>query len=252
MISAIICSIDDQKFARVTDSFARAFGSDSIEIIRIQDAKSLADGYIRALPHAAGELVIFCHDDIEILNADFKQRLLVHMQHADLLGVAGASRVISGRWANACPPYIFGQVASFDPQTNLFGVWIWGTPARRANNIKVLDGVFMCAKRPVAEAIPFDAQTFDGFHGYDVDFSFRAHQAGYRLAVGCDLLLLHWSTGTWNAQWERYENAFRQKHTGKLDIMPERGMRTGIASCRTRGELVEIMSPAWDERENQV
>ncbi|HSZ58023.1 MAG TPA: glycosyltransferase [Tepidisphaeraceae bacterium] len=246
MISVIICSIDDQKFARVTDSFAQAFGADSIHVIRVQDAKGLAEGYNRALPHATGELVIFCHDDIEILSSDFKEKLLGHMQRADLVGVAGARRVVSGKWANACPPHIFGQVASFDPQTNLFGVWLWGVPARHISNIKILDGVFMCAKREVAQAVPFDAQTFDGFHGYDVDFSFRAYQAGFRLAVGCDLLLLHWSTGNWNADWERYEQAFRQKHAGQLDVMPQRGMRTGIASCRTRQELVELMTPAWD------
>jgi GT2 family glycosyltransferase len=246
MISIIICSIDDQKFTRVTDSLAQALGADSVEFIRVQDAKGLAEGYNRALPHAHGELIVFCHDDIEVLSPDFKDRLLGHMEQADLVGVAGASRVISGRWANACPPYIFGQIASFDPQTNLYGVWLWGTPARRINHIEVLDGVFMCAKRQVAQAVPFDAQTFDGFHCYDLDFSFRAHQAGFRLAVGCDLLLLHWSTGNWNAQWQRYEEAFRQKHAGQLDVMPDRGMRTGIVSCHTREELIELMSPAWD------
>lgn len=246
MFSAIICSIDDQKFAQVTDSLGKAFGGDSLEIIRVQDAKGLAEGYNRALPHATGEMIIFCHDDIEILSADFKEKLLGHMEKADMVGVAGARRVVSGKWANACPPYIFGQVASFDPQTNLFGVWLWGIPARHISNIKIVDGLFMCVRREVAQAIPFDAETFDGFHGYDVDFSFRAYEAGYRLAVGCDLLLLHWSTGNWDAGWKRYEEAFSRKHGGKFDVLPERGMRTGIISCRTRDQLVELMTPAWD------
>ena len=144
------------------------------------------------------------------------------------------------------PSVHFGQIATFNAQSNLYEVWLFGTPTRRARGIKVLDGVFMCAKRAVAEAVRFDAQTFDAFHCYDVDFSYPAHRAGFRLAVGCDLLLLHWSTGTWDARWERYEQAFRQKHSSHLDVMPPRGTRTCIVHCHTREELIELMTPAWD------
>ena len=127
----------------------------------------------------------------------------------------------------------------------MFGVVIWGTPARRIDGIKALDGVFFCAKRQVAQTIPLDAQTFDGFYCYDVDFSFRAHLAGFRLAVGCDLLLLHHSVGDWGDEWARYERAFRQKHSGRLDVLPQRGFLEATATCQTRDELIEVMTPPW-------
>ena len=65
--------------------------------------------------------------------------------------------------------------------------------------IQALDGVFMAMRREVATAIPFDAEAFDGFHLYDLDFSFRAHRGGFRLAVCRDVVLIHESTGSYDA-----------------------------------------------------
>ena len=39
-------------------------------------------------------------------------------------------------------------------------------------NVQALDGLFMAARRSVIERVSFDPVTFDGFHGYDLDFSY--------------------------------------------------------------------------------
>jgi hypothetical protein len=41
-----------------------------------------------------------------------------------------------------------------------------------------MDGVFLAMRREVALSIGWDFETFDGFHGYDVDFTLRAANAG--------------------------------------------------------------------------
>ena len=56
-------------------------------------------------------------------------------------------------------------------------------------------------KREIAVSIGWDAEACDGFHGYDVDFTLRAAQAGLRLAVASDLGVVHTSYGSFDARW---------------------------------------------------
>ena len=77
--------------------------------------------------------------------------------------------------------------------------------------VQALDGLFLAARCELFERVAFDAQTFDGFHFYDIDFSLRAHRAGARLAVCQDLLVEHQSRGEFNDTWRRYAARFLEK-----------------------------------------
>ncbi len=116
MISIIICSVDDARFAAVSANLAGLLKDEPREIVRIPDARSICEGYTRGIARSRGEHLVFCHDDIEILNPDFAARLKQHLSQFDLVGVAGTSRLIRGEWVAAGPPYIFGQVAQKHPQ----------------------------------------------------------------------------------------------------------------------------------------
>jgi len=248
MISIIICSANPDRFRRVCEMYAEIFAGEDCEVVGVHDAQGLAEGYNRAMAAAKGDLFIFSHDDIEILNPDFKDRLLGHMRHADLVGVAGATRVIGGAWALAAPPYVFGQIAHWDPAEKRYLAGIWGVPMRRVDRIKAMDGVFMCASRALAEKIRFDENAFTGFHAYDLDFTFRAHLAGFKLAVGCDLCLLHASTGQFDQNWKHFEDVFRAKHGGRLDVMSRPVYRATTVTVETREELLAVMTPPWWDR----
>jgi len=82
-----------------------------------------------------------------------------------------------------------------------------------------LDGVFIATHRRVWEALRFDEQCFDGFHLYDIDFTYRAHRAGFRLAVPLDLLLIHYSTGRYDIRWQAFNMRFLAKFT-ELSNLP--------------------------------
>ena len=243
MISIIICSIDDQKFGRMSAQYERLLAGEPFEIIRISDATGLAEGYNRGVARSRGDVLIFSHDDIEILNDDFRERLIGHLQHADVLGVAGAARAWSGRWIAAGPPFLYGQVVQPNPDDGMFDVAIYGTPSRRVDGIKILDGLFMVARRPVVQAVSFDQQTFNRFHLYDVDFTLRAFQAGFRLAVCCDIWLAHRSYGSFDEEWSRYERLFCQKHAATLDKMVPRAFRVTAIRVRDRAQLPEVLTP---------
>jgi hypothetical protein len=68
----------------------------------------------------------------------------------------------------------------------------------------------------VAREIQFDQITFDHFHLYDIDFSFRAYLRGYRLAVCRDFFLFHDSLGSFDAVWEEHRERFESKFAESL------------------------------------
>ncbi len=241
MLSIVICSVDDSRFAAVSANLADLLKNDAHEIIRIGDARSICEGYTRGINRSRGDNLIFCHDDIEILNGDFAERLGEHLARYDLVGVAGTNRLIRGEWAAAGPPYIFGQVAQNHPQGG-FEVRIFGTPARAVGGIHALDGLFFAARRTVVERIPFDAETFDGFHHYDLDFSFAAHLAGFRLGVANDIHILHGSWGSQDQSWQNSLRRFDQKYAGRLNPMLPRRFSFASVLARTKQEVVEIMN----------
>ena len=83
-----------------------------------------------------------------------------------------------------------------------------GLQAPVCTNICLLDGVFIAVRRDLFEAVQFDADRYDGFHLYDLDFTWRASRAGARLAVPADLTLFHASTGRYDPAWRRYARRF--------------------------------------------
>ena len=244
-VSIVICSVDAAKYERVCANYRRLYGSQPIEIIGIHDARSLAEGYNRGIAQAGAELLILSHDDIEILSADFAARVERHLALFDLIGIAGTTRLIEGRWAGAGDPYVYTVITSPFPDTGGYATMLLGGGPLVVPEIQALDGVFMAMRRDVAVATPFDASTFDHFHHYDLDFSLRAFQAGRKLAVCRDLVLIHESTGRYDPVWEEYKRRFEAKHRAHLPASwsAREGARASF-SAATREEVTARCTPA--------
>lgn len=227
-LSVIICSIDDQRYANVSANLQRHLAGIDHELIRIGDARSLAEGYNRGMDRSRGELLIFCHDDIEVLQPDFLRRLLAHLERCDVVGVAGTTRLKDSHWGSAGVPATHGQVLQpLEPgEGYVLNVFCQDEHAaghgdgHRQENIQALDGLFIAARRDAAMALRFDEATFDGFHLYDLDFSFRAHLGGYRVGVCHDILIYHQSNGRKDEVWQRYGVRFEDKFAGRLSAEP--------------------------------
>jgi len=191
---------------------------------------------------------VFSHDDIEIHAADFRARLLGHLERCDVAGVAGSTQLCGPAWAWAGPPFLYGQVGQYHRAQNLFEAATFAVPARHVGNMQALDGMFIACHRKVVLATPFDEQTFTGFHHYDLDFTYRAFLSGFRLAVCCDLDMIHFSDGTWNDAWKASAARFMQKYAGKLPERP-RPPNWNRMSVRvaTRQELLpRLRPPHWE------
>ncbi len=216
LLSFIICSVDDARFAGVQASIEQHLAGASHELIRINDARSLAEGYNRGMQCSRGELLIFCHDDIEFLQPDFAARIVEHLKRFDLVGVAGTTRLVDGYWGTVGQPEIFGQVVQPDRDGEGITLYVFDNDRVPAANIQALDGLFLAVRRPVAEALRFDDVNFTGFHLYDTDFCYRVHLAGYRVGVCRDLLIFHNSHGDKSEDWQRYMEVFAHKYRDRL------------------------------------
>jgi GT2 family glycosyltransferase len=242
-VSIVICSVDEQRFNPVAADYARHMRDTPYELIRISDARSLCEGYNRGLDQARGKYVIFSHDDIEILTPDFRDRLLRHLERFDLLGIAGTTRLVDGAWNAAGQPWVHGQCVQPDVDGGPgYNVEVYGKAQHVVQpDIQAIDGVFMAARRSMAKSVRFDAKTFDAFHLYDIDFSFRAFRERWRLGVCNDILIYHASRGDYGEAWRHYRRVFFEKYRGKLDTRP-RGDPTIHARepVRTKEEAVTL------------
>jgi GT2 family glycosyltransferase len=212
-ISFIICSIDDSKFRHISQRIG-AICLQHHEIIRISDAKGLSEGYTRGIASALHDTLVLCHDDIDLLcEQAFAGILEQGLLQFDVIGVAGPRKLKSGFWLNGGPTNSAGLVihGPADKHDAPFSINYYDTGPERQIPVEALDGVFIVARRQVFDTVRFDASLFDGFHLYDIDFTYRCHLAGFRLGVCKDLLLVHSSAGNFGGDWLRYEARFHRK-----------------------------------------
>ncbi len=224
---------------------------ENFEIIGIHDAKSLCEGYNRGIQKSVGDVLIFSHDDIEILSQDFLAKLKVHLEKFDIVGLAGADKVVGGGWVNAGVPHLYGQVANPQGSGYLVALYDYGKTANQgktaADGIKMLDGLFFAVKRSVVQKVLFDEINFDGFHCYDADFTFSAFLAGFSLAVCNDIAVIHDSGGSFDAAFQQYKQRFAAKHFATMDVAEPVASRPAptfaAVECANKEEVLRGFSP---------
>ncbi|MCC7114569.1 MAG: SEC-C domain-containing protein [Burkholderiales bacterium] len=213
--SFVVCSIDAGKFASLTASVGRSAGGDH-EIVGIHDARSLAEGWTRGLARARADRIVFCHDDIEFFVPDLLGRLDRHLGRHDLVGLAGTRRCVGMDWSEAGIEHAAGAIvhdADGRPEFCFYGA---GDADHAAGGLQAMDGVLLATHRDIARSVGFDADTFDGFHGYDADFTFRSHGAGWKLAAALDIPVVHRSRGRPDAARMRYHLRFAGKYADRI------------------------------------
>jgi glycosyltransferase involved in cell wall biosynthesis len=229
LISIIICSIDPIKYGLVCDNLRMRLGDSPYEVIGIHDAKSLCEGYNRGIKKSRGDILVFCHDDIDIISPSFSSLLRNHLQTADVIGCAGTTLLKDSRWMSSGDPHVHGVIAY--PAANawpsdLFHVSVWGGPELTpVRGIQALDGFFIAANRRVVESVQFDEKTFDGFHGYDTDFTYAAFLHGFEIAVCKDILIAHKSTvGDFEGVYKTFASRFQEKYKDHLAEKADDGL----------------------------
>jgi hypothetical protein len=210
VISIIVCSIRPAQLANLHRDLQAHLAGEAWELVHIPDAHSLCEGYTRGMQQARGDLLVFCHDDIGIVCDDFAGRLRRYLARFDVIGVAGSDTLNGPVWAWAGTPHVLNWVCPRKVDGKFYAFLLG--PGPLLANAQALDGVFIAARREAAEHIGFDTDTFDGFHFYDLDFSYRAARAGLRCAVAAEIVVWHASGGDFRSPaWQHYATRFVQK-----------------------------------------
>jgi hypothetical protein len=211
-ISILVCSIDPARLETMQRSYRAALGDREHEFVVIRNAKSLCEGYGRALAAARHDLVVFSHDDVTLASAHPFHAIEHALADHDVVGVVG-SKLLNGPgvlWAGQ--PHLRGFVAypAAAPAAPLKAT-LYSLETGVMGEMEALDGLLFAARREVLLRLGFDATTFDGFHFYDVDLTYRAKLAGLRVAVTTQVVALHASEGRFDDRWREYAQRFQAK-----------------------------------------
>ncbi|HYE92437.1 MAG TPA: glycosyltransferase, partial [Terriglobales bacterium] len=207
----VFCSPDAARLAAARarlEPLARESGS---ELVAVLAPVSLAAAYNRAADQARHERILFVHDDVSFASMDPLGALERALREADVVGLAGSERATGPAVLWAGHPYLHGWVSY--PAADGDGLEAAPLSLRHGiiPGIQTLDGLLIACSRDAARAVRFDADTFDGFDFYDLDFSLRAFRAGLRVAVSTEPLAVHASRGGFGDAWRRYRERFQRK-----------------------------------------
>lgn len=184
MISVICCISDPNQFKdfclpSLVDASQFLIKNDlqPIEIIKIENAKSIFEGYNRGINQAKHNVKLFVHQDVNLLDPVWTIKLLhAFASNPDfaLLGLVGTQKLNDkGFWWSSGQQYIVGEVYSGKEKAN----WIFRS-IDKTTPVECIDGFFMAMNRKIY----FD-ETLTGFHLYDMDQSRKVARLGYNIGV---------------------------------------------------------------------
>lgn len=196
----------------------KSCGVKNAQIIEIVNngEKSLAKTYNEILERSSNNIVVFCHDDIEIDTNNWGNKLLKIFSKNDfgIIGVAGTTDLIDGRWwtMKESMTGIVSHKHEGKKWTNTYSP----DQGNKVKEVVVLDGLFFAADKTKIKN-NFDEE-FDGFHFYEIPFCFQNHLNGVKLGVTTQIRITHKSIGMTNQQWEDNKVLFEKKYGDKLPV----------------------------------
>lgn len=157
------------------------------------------------------EKLIFMHDDVEVHDKFFFEKLDVAFTMYDIVGLAGAKQAevkSPAMWHLMCPRNALSGFVSHYVGPNTWNSSYFGTSPSR---VLLLDGLFLAvdAKKLIDNDVYFD-EDFD-FHFYDLAFCFRANEK--KLLMGTyPIFVVHHGLGEPDKNWAELETKFIKRY----------------------------------------
>jgi Glycosyltransferase like family len=133
------------------------------------------------------EAVVLLHEDTEIRAGNLFEVIRWHLRdpRIGVIGAVGGAGVRDSVWWSY---KLFGWclIPRISPLLYFH--------TTGAHEVDVIDGYLMIVTAPAARRVRFDERHKEYFHGYDVDFCFRARARGFKVIVD-DIDTRHWSVG---------------------------------------------------------
>jgi GT2 family glycosyltransferase len=230
-IDFITVSRNPERVAALERSISLSLGPIIPSQLTVVDGNQhdLFTGYNAGIAKTSAEILVFVHDDVSLMcnSLAFGRpvQMLLQDQHCGFIGTVG-SRLLDRTgtwWGDELPPQQAAMVSRgmiFQRGNNEFGMrtYVWPAGAADFGQVLVIDGLFlMCHRRTIEKINGFDSAGFKGFHYYDIDTTFRAHQLGLRNYVA-PIPMLHESRGSYGEEWDKNRKIFVEKHKAALPV----------------------------------
>ena len=226
MISWVCCKAQGERFERhlgpSLEVQRQRYGA---ELVEVSHPSSIFAAYEEGRRRAKHDVVVYVHDDVEILDPAASEkiaRVFEERLRAGLVGLCGSSRREllpwwhnrGGRVGHWLEParsggllYLWSTGRRFAREPiraqEAFRAWEERAAARRFCGVAeagLLDGLLLAEHRGRLD-LPWDAQTYSGWHAYDADRCLQAHAAGLEV-LALDVLAGHFESPH-GADWVR-------------------------------------------------
>lgn len=225
MISMIVCSVDPAKLEKFCENVLMTVGC-PCEFV-VHDNRETGYGithvYNLCAAKAKGEYLCFAHEDIFFRTPDWGERIVSLLQRpaTGVVGFAGSTAKLAtySGWGSMRRYTRYNYVQRFRNGSIKF--FIANPDKVSASPVIVLDGMCLFMRKEVWAETRFDEATFQGFHLYDLDISMAVGQK-YVNYVTNDVLLEHFSEGSYNQPWLDDTVRFHRKWADRLPFYLEK------------------------------
>ena len=219
-IYSLICTRSREDISPTTDKLLSFLAQGGVKTYLISGSSSIFSSYyggVEKIDPDPEDLIIFCHDDIEIREnpSQFIEKLkaITSSDETGFVGPAGTTCLgpdavwwDQGRWQQGLHK---GKVTHIDPNEKEYLTY-YGPP----DDVVVLDGLFLAARAKVIRDIGLQKpEYFEGeWDFYDIHYTSKAFLQGYTNKV-LDMNILHNSRGelVGRDSWHKNRLAFIEK-----------------------------------------
>lgn len=224
MISIVVSSFKQNFYDRFCQSVAETIGDTTYEIVKINNPglMGICEAYNVGAERAQFPYLAFCHEDIAFHTQDWGKVLTTIFENDASIGLVGCTGGTYKSYQNIgwavdtkhTSRFMIGTHHGLSHLSKTYkgvatsyklGPEMEIPPTFREDEIineevLLLDGMFLVTKKEIHQAIPFDQATFKGFHCYDLDYSLQI-QKSYKVVVNHNILIEHFSEGSFDWQW---------------------------------------------------
>ena len=209
MISIVISTYKEENLKNIVKNITQTIGQ-KFEIIPIenQNKYSIARAYNIGAQKAQYPYICFVHEDVLFQTENWGIILINDIESnvkLGLLGIVGTKR-LSKYSLGWCDPFLPNELLTghLNQGLNSWDKYRYDdfSPNKTGlDEVVGVDGLILFTKKEIWEHNNFDEKLISGFHGYDLDFSIKIINAGYKIAVDKNIMLYHYSLGKNDKIW---------------------------------------------------
>ena len=216
-IYSLICSRDNNHSKTTLELFSyfKDAGIETKSLIKFDSIFNAYECGIKRINPNPEDIIILCHDDIEIKNSkeEFIKILTDNTKDPGFIGVAGTKHFNrTGIWWNWSKPiYMSGRVdhgLKGQEHGTYFGPY---------GNTVVMDGVFLACNGTTAKGLKWlKPSAFTGkWDFYDLFYTFQSYLLGFTNRT-VPIMIRHESPGQMRESWHKNREAFISMYNDKL------------------------------------